>query len=108
MIDNKKIFQWLNPDACWHEWDDAIERQCIHCDAEWAVVDDNPCYDSNDGFFLLLDGLRAKGVNVDMFNDNEPELILEWGSRTVCDMSADIRIALAKATEALIDEGEYQ
>lgn len=62
--DNKRLFEWLNPGACWHEKASTMGPTiCKHCKEPWPnVCNLNPDYSTESGFFALLDGLRAKGL----------------------------------------------
>jgi len=80
MIDNKAIFHYLNPEGCWHEANQKSiavglkYTSCIHCRTTMPVdYDDdyNPDYTTEHGFFLLLEGLRAKEFEVETHGLNE-------------------------------------
>jgi len=109
MIDNKAIFHYLNPEGCWHEINEG-KNPCIKCgnDLEFGIGCYNPDYTTEHGFFLLLEGLRAKGFDVDMraFTECTAE-IWQWVGAvpdevTYASHPDDIRLALAEAVMQLI------
>jgi len=115
MIDNKAIFYYLNPEGCWHEGlGDGTLARCEKCGEFWTHTDrepgdwPNPDYTTEHGFFLLLEGLRAKGFDVDMraFTECTAE-IWQWVGAvpdevTYASHPDDIRLALAEAVMQLI------
>lgn len=130
---NKTIFQWLHKGddkACWHEirtWRKGsyggikfYEVECSLCknnfgreefQVEPKSSDFNPNYESNDGFFLLLEGLRAKGIRVRCNINGAMSNIEMWvtGQHALehpksKKFNIDIRIALVQAVLALIEK----
>lgn len=115
MTDNQKIFNYLHKGddkACWHERRDDNCKPCKWCKhAPQHRYADNPDYTTNNGFFLLLEGLRAKGFDVEtrVFTECTAEIWQWTGSVPNPDLVTashpdDIRIALQQATLALIEK----
>jgi hypothetical protein len=114
MIDNKAIFHYLNPEGCWHEGlGDGTLARCEKCGEFWTHTDrepgdwPNPDYTTEHGFFLLLEGLRAKGIGVGFRRDpNGLCWIAELFEPTAIFKASvhprNIRIALAEAVMQLI------
>ena len=109
MIDNKAIFHYLNPEGCWHEINEG-KNPCIKCgsDLEFGIGCYNPDYTTEHGFFLLLEGLRAKEFEVETHGLNEYTVEI-WGwqeslpsFRSDSTHPDNIRIALAEAVMQLI------
>ncbi len=81
MDDNKRLFLWLNPDGCYHEWGYPISStgfkvkfRCQNkCGEAYfrSLMPSNPDYSTESGFFTLLDGLRAKGFGVELRHQSE-------------------------------------
>lgn len=74
--DNKRLFEWLNPDGCWHkpmiagQGNSGRNWQCANgdCNADLGYQWDEPKsieYHTESGFFVLLSGLRAKGFEIE-------------------------------------------
>ena len=112
MIDNKAIFHYLNPEGCWHEINEG-KNPCIKCgnDLEFGIGCYNPDYTTEHGFFLLLEGLRAKGIEVELsIEPNQLDYVTLYsprkqdGSEQWWRSAEDAcpRIALAEAVMQLI------
>jgi hypothetical protein len=118
MIDNKAIFYYLNPEGCWHEGlGDGTLARCEKCGEFWTHTDrepgdwPNPDYTTEHGFFLLLEGLRAKGIEVELsIEPNQLDYVTLYsprkqdGSEQWWRSAEDAcpRIALAEAVMQLI------
>ena len=73
---NKTIFEFLNPEGCWHEvenrpiegesWHLSVCNKCDQYDVDVPEID----YASEHGFFLLLKGLEEKGCGVELYTVN--------------------------------------
>jgi len=128
MIDNKAIFHYLNPEGCWHEsgkTEAGFPTQvCVKCgfDAHdtldrrsviMTLEDHNrrwSDYDTNDGFFRLLEGLAKTGFDVSTGFSSQFAVahITDWDSdryhwhKVEGRKAEHIRIALAEAAMQLI------
>ena len=61
---NRKIFTWLNPEKCYHDWKrEGLIWVCSACGVSGSNRVGNPNYTSDRGFFLLLAGLREKDLH---------------------------------------------
>lgn len=60
---NEELFYKLNPDGCYHDWDDKRFFLSNLCRKKgcWAVkgIHDRPDYFTAEGFFLLMDFLSS-------------------------------------------------
>lgn len=111
IIDHKAIFHYLNPEGCWHEWRSMGPDWGYRCGKDCGAISGsprNPDYTTEHGFFLLLEGLRAKEFEVETHGLNEYTVEI-WGwqeslpsFRSDSTHSTDIRIALAEAVMKLI------
>jgi len=65
---SKELFEWFYPDKCWHECKTFRQHWgvCVHCGGDLGDEYRNPDYTTEQGFFALLAGLRAKGLPVSM------------------------------------------
>lgn len=71
--DNKIITQWLG--KCWHELAELPSElphrfhfyRCIHCGVNEANIN----YFTSDGFFILLNALKEKGITYTIDNHNK-------------------------------------
>jgi len=127
MINNKKIFEWLNPNGCWHRWRkyevtgcqygyifSRKEIKCQKC-SKSRRRNDNPVYTTEHGFFLLLSGIREKGFDWQLrgFKGGlrvklwRPVRMYEKANYFYGDHQIDLYIALAEAVmELILKDGE--
>lgn len=123
MIDNKKIFKWLNPSNCWHENIEKWESSpCKYCGLNPLEIADssgnqelsllsnhNPNYTTSDGFLLLLDKLGKKRLVVKISNIYPQYSVGIWleselfSTPTAMVIDDNLCIALAKAVIQFIE-----
>lgn len=125
MTDNQKIFEYLHKGddkACWHEFvevgkkpvyfgrdETSIPLYRCACGEECSgIVPDNPDYTTERGFFLLLEGLRAKDggyrVRLQMLKNGWAAWIFSAGE-LLAEATADTpHVALVQAVLALIEK----
>ena len=85
--DNKRLFEWLNPDGCWHKdysGDDICCEAMRVSEEPWELLRSNPDYSTESGFFALLSGLRAKGFAVEMHTLAQLASVKTYDENGVC------------------------
>lgn len=121
MDNNQRIFKWLNPDGCWHEWGDPLNARCSICGDLWEIVaidGFNPFYDTDPAAMLeLIEAVRAKGYeDIQMATDRlngKPHgyycHIARGLHESICDANAaTLPEAVSNAVIALIDSIEQE
>ncbi len=85
--ENKRLFEWLNPDGCWHDIQSEVHnagriRRCQKCTTTEFEDNYNPQYHTESGFFALLSGLRAKGFEITLeVEPGQPEFARLYSPR---------------------------
>lgn len=112
MDDNKRLFEWLNPDGCWHDFGGEAEKDteiCAKCGYRitfiWGGTRDkvNPDYSTESGFFALLDGLEKKGWHYNLLwddcmpKDKREVFLWKTDGTSVTDQADTLREALRQA-----------